>query len=163
MEGFSIKKNIMPLFWKDKCIFQGIRGKKLIYVLCFFKDSNVIREYSILIIEGINFCSLGQNIFNVSKEVLESFSKGGWWNSQCLSSVQNQVPFFLLSLDLKQRSRDCGVGTCTWHKSSPESAEAGLCMEEQDDHFWRKQNGKEAVPNWDKWFLFILFPSLYYL
>lgn len=43
-------------------------------MLCFFKDSNAIIESSALIVEEINFCSLELNIFNVTEEVLESFS-----------------------------------------------------------------------------------------
>lgn len=93
-----------------------------------------------------------------------------WWVFQRLGDrtasayhLSKQIPFFLPSLGLKHKSKACGVATCTWHKSSPENTEAELCMVEQDDYCQRKQNGKEAVPNWDKWFLFILFPSLYYL
>lgn len=76
-EAFQLEmdfENIMSLFWKGKCIFQGIQALKNIQVLCFFKDSNAIIESSALIAEVINFCSLELNIFNLTKEVLESFS-----------------------------------------------------------------------------------------
>lgn len=159
-EAFQLEmdfENIMSLFWTGKCIFWGIQALKTIYVLYFFKDSNAIIESSALIVEVINFCSLELNIFNVTK-VLETFSKAGWEHSQCPSSDQNKVSFFLSIL---------GARTVVWgpavtlkqprqHCSSAGHGGAGWFLLE-------KTAWQEAVLYWNQWLLFLLFPSLYNL
>lgn len=108
-EAFQLKmdfKSIMSLFLNVKCIFQRIRAIKFIYVLRFFKDSNAIREWSVLIVEWINFCSLELNIFSVTKEVLESFSKG----QRMLIICPKTGPFFLAQFGYKTQVQGLWCG-----------------------------------------------------